>query len=340
LNKKAQGEQFNWIFVIVSGAIILGFFTMFTFQYITLQEKRQHVESLRFFGNVLGIAEKLNIGGSGSSVNSYDTQGLRFGYNVPLEYYCDETDARIIIGGKNKDFIPSYNLKDEVVFINEKMIVNGLDLGLMPWKFPFQITNFIYLSDPKKQYYAVYDQSSKEYVDNLEEKYSVIFNLFNDGSINRYEKTEINKLKPKENSKIIIFSNRKPSENKIKELIGENKNVNLIYVDYNNKKINYFEDDNFGEDIDYYSDEIMLGAFFTDNQENYQCSINRAKKKLSTVAVHYSERTKLLKRVDTKTTCQYDLIDNSLVSLAKGNYEVVENLRQQNNQGAGCLWVF
>ncbi|MEK6955564.1 MAG: hypothetical protein AABW52_02810, partial [Nanoarchaeota archaeon] len=174
---------------------------------------------------------------------------------------------------------------------------------------------------------------------NLEEKYSVIFNLFNDGSTNRYEKTELNRLTPKENSKIIIFGNKKPGENKIKELIGD-KNINVVYVDYTNKKINYFEDENWGEDIEYYSDEIMLGSFFTDDKENYQCSINRAKKKLSYIATHYSERTKLLKRVDTKINCQYDMIDNSLVSLAKGNYEVVENLKQQNNQGAGCLWVF
>jgi len=46
MNKRGQGVQFNWIFVIVAGAIILGFFVMFIFKFVELQEKRQDVQTV------------------------------------------------------------------------------------------------------------------------------------------------------------------------------------------------------------------------------------------------------------------------------------------------------
>src|SRR3989344_492420 len=40
MNKRGEGEQFNWIFVIVAGSILLGFFVLFTFKYVELEEPK------------------------------------------------------------------------------------------------------------------------------------------------------------------------------------------------------------------------------------------------------------------------------------------------------------
>ncbi|HLC85836.1 MAG TPA: hypothetical protein VJG30_00925 [Candidatus Nanoarchaeia archaeon] len=330
MNKRGQAEQFNWIFVIVAGAIILGFFTMFVFQYIDLQEKRQEVESVRFFGNVLNVLEKLQIGDAGYAVRSTDTQGLRFGYKVDLSYYCKGNDAKILI---NKGEIASYNLANEIVFTEEKQRVNGLTMGIMPWIYPFHITNFIYLSDPNKIYHIIYDESSEEFVNRLEEENEVIFNAI------KYEKTRINELKPKQNSKIIIFSSQKPYETKIKELKGSG-NSNFVHVNINTEKISFFGRNGWEDEIKYYGNPMLLGSLFMDNTEAYECNVNRAFERLKTVTNIYIERTELLKRIDPKQECQYELIVSSLRKFSEGDYKMAENLAEQNNQGAGCLWVF
>lgn len=330
MNKRGQAEQFNWIFVIVAGAIILGFFTMFVFQYIDLQEKRQEVESVRFFGNVLSILEKLQIGDAGYAVRSTDTQGLRFVYKVELSYYCEEKDAKILI---NKGEVASYNLANEIVFTEEKQRVNGLTMGIMPWIYPFHVTNFIYLSDPNRLYYIVYDASSEDFVNKLEEENDVIFNAI------KYEKARISELKPKQNSKVVIFSNQKPYETKIKELRG-NGNSNFVHVNLNTEKISFFGNDGWEDEVKYYGNPMLLGSLFTDTKESYECNVNRAFERLKTVGNIYIERTQLLKRIDPKQECKYELIANSLQKFSEGEYKLAEKLTEQNNQGAGCLWAF
>src|SRR3989338_7107885 len=109
MNKKGEGEQFNWIFVIVAGAIILGFFIMFTFKYIELQEKRQDVDTVRFLGGkVLSASSKLEVGSGCAAVDSNEPgEGLRFGYNVNLGYSCSGKESLVLI---NKGATASYKL--------------------------------------------------------------------------------------------------------------------------------------------------------------------------------------------------------------------------------------
>ena len=335
MGKKGQAEQFNWIFVIISGAIILGFFAMFTFQYIDLQDKRQNLDSLRFFGNVLGIVEKIQVGDAGSSVKSTDKQGLRFGYDVILSYYCSEGDAKILIEGtKKSDFIPTYSLKDEIVFTEEKQKVNGINMGLLPWNFPYQITNFIYLSDPKKIYIFAYDSGSEEFLNKLEEDNSVIFDML------KSEKVMTSQIKAKEHSRIIIFSKQKPTESRIKDLKGSLNDLSFIHVDFENKKVSFFEEGKWSQGITYYGNEMMLGGIFTNNKDNYECNVKKATKRLKDLTTVYIERTRIVERLDNRPECHYQLIENSLAEFQKGKFSIIDSLVEQNNKGAGCLWVF
>ncbi len=332
MKKGGQVEQFNWVLVIVSGAIILGFFSLFISQYIDLQEKKQEVQSVRFFGNVIELLEKVHLGDSGYSVRSSDREGLRFGYDADLSYYCVGDEAKIVI---DKGEIASYTLGNQVVFTEERQKVNGVNAAITPWKYPFYVTNFIYLSDPKKSYILAYDSTTEELVSKIEEENSILFTSIN------YEKTRLNELKPKENSKVIIFSAEMPSSEQIGNIkIGTN--ADFAYLDSKKREIKFY-DTNTGsweEGINYYGDEMMLGSLFSENMKSYKCSTERALKRLKEVSILYVERTRLLKRIDPKQECNYQLIENSIAKLSRGEYNIVESLKEQNSQGPGCLWAY
>ena len=88
MDKKGDGEQFNWIFVIIAGSIILGFFVLFVFKFVELQEKRHDVKAVRFLGeSVIGASSKLQVGSGGAAIDSNEDEGLRFGFYTNLEHF-------------------------------------------------------------------------------------------------------------------------------------------------------------------------------------------------------------------------------------------------------------
>ena len=330
LNKRGQGEQFNWIFVIVAGAVILGFFVMFTFKYIELQEKRQDVETVRFFGSgVLGASSKLQVGSGGAAIDSQGDGGLRFGYNVNLGYLCNEDDATILINGGENAY---YELEDEIVFINEEVkvgAVTGLDLWILPWNFPFHITNFVYLANSKDKFYLIYDQNSNDFVNN-EIEISSVFNL---------EKVQEQQIKLGSNTKIVFFTNQIPSASSIVSMKKNFENINFAHVSLSDKEIRFFEDNSWSGPAKYYSKEQLYGAIFSNDAENFECNINRSLDRVKVVAQIYSDKAKLLSQIDRRAGCQYTQIANALSQYAAGNFELQEAINEYNLAG-GCLWVF
>ena len=80
MEKKGQGDQFNWIFIIIAGAVILGFFTMFIFRYIELEEKKQDIETVKFFSvGIISASSKVQVGSGGAAIDSQADEGVRFG---------------------------------------------------------------------------------------------------------------------------------------------------------------------------------------------------------------------------------------------------------------------
>lgn len=333
MNKKGDGEQFNWIFVIVSGSIILGFFIMFTFKYIELQEKKQDVDTVRFFGGkVLSAASKLEVGSGGAAVDSNEQEGLRFGYTTNLGYKCNGNESLVLI---NKGSTAWYKLDDEIVFMNKEMKVNALDLWILPWAFPFHITNFIYLADPKTTFYLVKDHGSSEFVDGLD--ISSAFNV---------ERVMQNQLSIKPNSKVVYFLSDKPSAADVINLKRNLTNVDFVYINLNTNKASFFDTEkgDWSDGVKYYitdsSKGQLYGAIFGNDADNFACNVNKALSRTKTIANIYSRRAELIGQLDRRPECHYNEIARSLDNYARGNISLVSAIAEQNLAGAGCIWVF
>ncbi len=340
MNKKGEGEQFNWIFVIVSGAIILGFFVMFTFKYIELQEKRQDVDTVRFLGSrVLGASANIQVGSGGAAVDSDENNGLRFGYNVELGSLCRNNESTILI---NKGSTAWYRLNDEVVFMNKDMKVNALDLWILPWYFPFHITNFLYLADPKTNFYFVFDQSTEESVKNL-----------GVSSVFKAEEVAANQLSIKSNSKVVYFLSNQPNEIDVKRIKGNLTNVDFVYVDLRSNSADLMSNsasffnsqtNTWSRAVRFYTTQEnkgqLYGAIFSNDVDNFGCNVNRSLSRVEYVAGIYADRARLLGQIDRSPGCYYNEIAMSLDQYANGNFNLINILNNQNLMGAGCIWVY
>lgn len=134
--KKGQGAQFNWIFVLVAGGIVLGFFVMFTFRYVDLENKKNTVEIGRH------VVEGLNI----LETTQLDT-------TIDLIYYSDlrfdcETSKLVI-----NDYYPQ--VLDNVFFSPSSIKSNRLNAWVKTWDYPFKVSNFLYISSPYDNYALV-----------------------------------------------------------------------------------------------------------------------------------------------------------------------------------------
>src|SRR3989344_3299783 len=331
MDKRGEGEQFNWIFVIVAGSILLAFFVIFTFKYIELQERRQHVDTVMFLGDsVLSASSKIQVGSGGAVIDSNEKDGLRFGYKVKLGNLCNGNDSLILINGGKEAY---YKLDDEIVFMNKEMNIEALDIWILPWNFPFYITNFIYLADPQTEFNFVTDSFSNEFVENLD--FSSAF------------KTRIvsgNNFDTTIKSKVIYFTSEIPSTSEVAKL----NTKDVVYVDLKNSQAIFLEENKWSRPVKFYAtkenNEQLIGAMFSNDAKNFDCNIRMSTERLKIVSRNYAKKARLLNQIERGKACQYNLISNSLFSLSQVEKDddlisLVESLKNQNLQG-GCLWVY
>ena len=321
--KRGQGEQFNWIFILVAGSVILGFFTMFAFRYINLQENKEDVRNIINLGGLLNTLEKLQVGDKGYSIDSNNPgEGLRFGRDIDINYECLGDKSSLFIGSGE---FANYELQDEILFIKSQK-TNALDAWIVPWRFPFHVTNLIYLASPKNKFYAVYDSGSEEYVNNIEFGDSFDFNTVN-----------LRNLDVQDNSKYVFFTSRIPDGNEIENYKENFPSSDFVFVDLKNNQM-FFYDNDWQGPVQYYGDELMLGAFFSDSLDSYSCNIDKAMKKLKGVSQIYIGKASILSSLNNKE-CNYAMLSNQLSNFVDGKYENVGKISELNRKG-GCLWVF
>ena len=178
MEKRGLAVQFNWMFVIIAGAIILIFFTGFALKYKDLQQERSQVEVLKTMDNILFSLQ----------ANSLATTNQ---LNIPIETIFNCGD--IMIDDKT--------IENENIAISPTEVKGSSIIWYQPWRSPFRITNFYYILPLDYKIYLVYDDKTEKNVDYLLKKLPSALK-------NNFIKIKPNQVKDNQ-GKLIYFANTK-----------------------------------------------------------------------------------------------------------------------------------
>jgi len=147
--KKASIEvQFNWIFVMVAGALILVFF------FGVIQKQRDMSNSK--MGNMLLTNLESIATRAGVSKGTVQTIELP---NIEINFGCtDECLCSYSIGDVQKQY------RDKIVFAPERIKGSGMILWTLDWKVPFRVTNFVFATTTRDKYFFVYENLNSQLI--------------------------------------------------------------------------------------------------------------------------------------------------------------------------------
>lgn len=187
LSKKAQLEiGFNWIYILIAGVVILLFFTGIIVRQKASSEQQLSVDVVRIMSSIFtaaGVSEKTK--------NSIDISGLA---EYTLTFNCE-------------DGVGDYGLKDgyrvqnaiEPVFAPLEIQGTRLNLWSLPYKFPFKVTDFLFITSENTKYFFLGQEVFiDEFLDQTAADEKIRF------KINTQRISTLEQLKPENNFQIRV----------------------------------------------------------------------------------------------------------------------------------------
>ena len=301
-NRKAFVEvQFNWVFVLIVGAIILIFFVS-----IVNSQKKQSDKNLAFdvLSNIdLILSSGLTVPKTGQI---FDMPRLEF----------DSDCNSLTVFGVTRQF------PDKIVFAPSKLKGLKLVVWSQDWNVPFKVTNFLYITTSDVRYIFVKPTGDAS-------KVELLYN--NTPNITKDLVTDLSGLVDKNNYKIRIVyfgseiptNPQLPSSSFITKMANED--VTAVLVNPTGKYVNFYKKNgnNFvqsGNNYYYLEDPSIYGAIFAENEEVYVCSMEKAFKRLYYVSKILSERETALKSAYGGSICQGLRADNQMNSIKTSAY--------------------
>jgi len=299
IHKKAQvGIHFNWIFVLIIGAVILTFF-------IVIINKQRTASNQKLASELLSEME-LILTGQGVSVGREDLLDIP---NIGISFDCDQFGM-----------FEMYRRSGNAVIFAPTMIKSKKMLTwTLSWDVPFKVTNFIYLSSPDNKYYIVYEpaatnthsanlamQMNKSLPDNLDYEF-VPANT-----------PDFNELKYENNPKVrfvfVLTDQSLPADfHGVSDIdvsavrIDESDYGRIEYGFDGGTSFSFFKKDgnSFIEQYDESGDskynslgiESAFAALFADDSQFFRCSMEKAMKRMTYTSRVYSGRSEMLANV-------------------------------------------
>ncbi len=305
--KRGQSQQFNWIFVLISGTVILLFFIGFAFDYKYLAEKKINTEL------AIAIQQELENLATSRLTTEIDLESLDY---FKTEFFCNSVrinDANEITSNK-------------IIFASNEILTDKLLIWIDYLYLPYKVDSLVYVSSPNIKYYILDDKLKLlEYLPKKDGKQ--FFNIEEIKSIDENKiKNDIRKEKLRE-VRFIVFNDVKVDFKDVKikiiKINGE-ENFGLVNEDYYLKK------------------QLLLGAVFSDE---YKCQVDRLLKKQEVINEVYKQKAiRLFTKV--KNECNYEFILNGFNNIKfnnlnelKNSVETLEKLNS-NLYNKGCEDVF
>ena len=329
-SKKGAIEiQFNWIFVLVIGAIILIVFSSIITRQKNLSESSKNVLILN---NLDAI-----ISGSESSTGTINTIKIP---ETTIEFKCNQYS----IASFSKQF-QVMNIFAPSLLHADRLVTMTLDFSL-----PFRISNIVYLTSPNYRYILVGNTEISNHIKKI---------MPNETFTASYDSIGNVKFLGEEKSRFIFFDNfiadgQSLAPNLREYIALQDDKVTALNIkgDLEKGEIEFFEksNDKFIKkgSSNYVKKETLLGAIFSDNVELYNCVLNNVFKKINIVSQIYKGKMQKIRDSYSQSnnhcsinaeTYSLDNIDGIVAASSSFTPENIaemlnaaENLHQQNNQ--------
>lgn len=282
-SKKGFEMQFNWIFVLVAGAVILLFFAFIIVRQKDVSELSAKVTVLKSIGSIITSASV-----------STDTTGLKNIPNSNIEIGCN----RVSLGsGASKQY------QNLVLFAPNILKGSNLIWQTNSFSIPYRATNLLFLTNSQVRYIIIGDTPLAREVNKSLSSY-----------LNKEFNPILTSIKNEGDSKVmfIIFNNMNPTTDFV-STIEKFKNIpdldvtaikikgdsSLGETKFYRKKGNTFD----AKEKSYYLTKPgLLGAIYSDSKEDYECGMKNVFSRLVFVNdIYASKLSELI--INSKPIC-------------------------------------
>lgn len=328
-NKRAAIEiQFNWIFIVIVGAILFLFIISLVFN----QKKSADTQLTQ------DVLKKIssNIKGKQQLTNTFSQiETIKTSYVFSCDPETLISDFKI--ANAQREQLPL-----EIIFTPREFTAQKIDLLTLDFNVPFTVTRFIYIS-PSNMIFIIYNASeNQEYSRDIYDALPNVNKKFVDS-----ESALANILKSYNTYRVICFKDSCPRNYNYINIEPSIEGNVFSYgsISYNSRISR--------NSVNYFGKESLLGAIYSDNQKYYLCQMNRALKQFELKRQLYEKRIEILQREfqNTNSECYNVLVlplttlrnmENKGLEDSKDLYELSNRLKNDNTDllFRGCPLIY
>jgi len=320
--------QFNWVFILIAGVLILLFFGSLV---LNLKKNSDITIANTIITNIQTI-----ITGAEVSVRTINPITIP---DKEIKFSCD----KIFVGDINGDIT-----KNKIVFAPEVIKRRTLLTWALDWNMPYHVSNFLYLTTPNYKYIFINSGDAQELYNSLPT--GITKDIVGPDHISNIKDTG-------NYFKLVFFDEQDPVVPSNLDSVSNNK-VSAINVISGTNEIEFYEKKGAQFELvgkaNYLGNPMILGAMFSGNLENYECNVEKAFNKLGIVSMVYEKRTKSLSDSYAESSCisYYDsslfseIADRSKGSITADSVSYIENIinnieiKNENLQSYSCPTMY
>ncbi|MBI4146502.1 hypothetical protein HY489_04145 [Candidatus Woesearchaeota archaeon] len=328
MNSRGFEEQFHWIFVMIAGGVILGFFFMVAQKQRSLSQEHLQVTLAT---DVEDIFVGALVSKGAAQLLPLPSDGIGFECNRGCACFFSISRARKDFGEKSM-FAPS--------------ILEGEDalLWTVDWKQPYRVSNFIFATNPDYRYVFVFDDSDGESRRLLEVvTKSLPPPLRRQGVVVAsvvYVNVSLDDLSSLDAEEFVhnrfVFLNIPLERVRSVQLARSLRRVSSG-VSVDKTAIGFYSYDGSFNQVDYvaYSGlPSVFAAIFSADNVMFKCSMETAFERLAVVSAVYERRSATLDEAlaESKPWCSYGSIGQALGEQRKVAESVAADLKKAKDQ--------
>jgi len=134
--------QFNWIFILIAGAVILAFF-------FSIVQKQKDFSEQKLSISLLNEFDALT---TGASVTKGAAQSIPLP-RAGMDFKCEACDCKFSIGNFGQDY------DDKIIFAPKRIEGKNVVFWTLDWQIPYRGANFLYATSDRMKYFIVSDNS-------------------------------------------------------------------------------------------------------------------------------------------------------------------------------------